>query len=169
MKEKYAKITSKILTIIPLFFIFLAIDQFILPENKIIDNLTEYNKIEVTINGSYGHKTKEFLGYKYYTKKGFEFSLNSTLIKENEVEISQSYIFKNINKVTSKNKDYTNELMSGWNGACFYTAIGIIITAILSLLSLKFNSNLTENGFHNIILINSFLILVFLYFQTAYN
>ena len=169
VKEKYSRITFRILILIPIFFILFEVDIFILPQKQINDNITEYSKIEVSRRSKFGNSKKEFLGYKYFTKKGFEFSVSKTYIEENEILIKQSYIFQNINKITSKNKDYSEELMSGLNGACLYVAIGMIITAIISLLLLEFNSNLSENGFQNIILFNSFLTIIFFYLLMIYN
>ena len=169
MKEKYSRITFRILILIPVIFILFAVDQFILPQKEINDSITEYSKIEVSRRSKFGKSKKEFLGYNYYTTKGFEFSLNKSYIEENEIVIKQSNIFKNINKVTSKDKDYSKELMSGLNGACLYIAIAMFLTAIISLLLLKLNSNLSENGFQNIILSNSFLTIIFLYLLVIYN
>lgn len=53
--------------------------------------------------------------------------------------------------------------MSGLNGVFFYFAVGLFLTSIISLYMLKFNRNLTDNGFQNIILSNSFLALIMLY------
>ena len=170
MKEKYSKITFKILLFIPMLFILFAVDQFILPQKQISDNITEYSKIEVSRRSRFGKsRTKEFLGFKFYTEKGYEFSLSKTYIEENKIVIFQSYIFRNINKIRSKSKDYSAELMSGLNGACLYIALGLIISTIISLLLLKFSLNLTENGFQNIILLNGFLTLVVLYLLFVYN
>lgn len=169
MIEKYSKITFKILLFIPLIFTFFAVDQFILPQKKIKDSIAASSKIEISRRSRFGGKSKEFLGYKYYTQKGFEFTLNTTYIEENEIELYESYVFRNINKVKSNYRDYSNELMSGVNGACLFTALVMIVTAIISMLLLKYNTNLSENGFHNIILSNSFLTLIFFYFLQIYN
>ncbi|MBC5837709.1 hypothetical protein [Flavobacterium muglaense] len=172
MKEKYSKITFKILIFIPGFYFLFLADQFMLPQKEISDAITAYSTIIVTRNSHYGtNSSKELLGYKYYTKKGYEFTLSKTYVEENEIVLHQSYIFQNINKVSTKSttKDYSKELMSGLNGACLYVAIGLVFTAIISLFLLKFNKNLSENGFHNIILSNSFLTIVFLYLVLIFN
>lgn len=59
--------------------------------------------------------------------------------------------------------------MSGLNGACLYIAIGLFATSIMSLLLLKFNTSLSENGFQNIVLSNAFLTIIFFYLLLIYN
>ncbi len=164
MKEKYAKITFKILICITIFFNIFIIDQLVVPQKIIHDEIIAYGRIEISTKGKYSTKSsKHFVGNKFLTKKGFEFSVRETFIKENEITLGQSYIFKNITSVKSKNKDYSDKLMSGLNGACFYFSLGLAITSTISLLMLKFNKNLSENGFQNIILINSFVAFLTLY------
>ncbi|WP_338375529.1 hypothetical protein [uncultured Flavobacterium sp.] len=151
MKDKYTNITFKILLLIPSLFILFLVDQFILPQEKINDYITAYSKLEVSRNNSYGKTSKEFIGYKYYTQKGIEFSVTKSYIPENQIQITKSFIFQNINKISTINNDYSDELTSGFNGIFFYIASAMQFTSIISLLLLKFNTNLTENGFQNII------------------
>ncbi len=170
MKEKYSRITFQILILIPIIFILFAADQFILPQKQINDHITEYSKIIVSRRGKFSTRSsKEFLGYKYYTQKGYEFAVCKTYIEENEIIISESYIFQNISNVKTINKEYSEELMSGLNGACLYIAIGLFATSIISLLLLKFNPTLSENGFQNIVLSNTFLTIIFFYLLLIYN
>jgi hypothetical protein len=170
VKEKYSKITFNILIFIPVLFFLFAADQFIFPQKQISDKITEYSKIIISNRNKFSsNSSKEFLGYKYYTEKGYDFAVSKTYIEENEIIIYQSYIFHNINNIKTLKKEYSKELMSGLNGACLYIAIGLLGTAIISLLFLKFNSNLSENGFHNIILSNAFLTFIFFYLLLIYN
>ena len=170
MKEKYSIITFKILILIPIIFILFVADQFILPQKQINDYITEYSKIIVSRRGKFStSSSKVFLGYKYYTQKGYEFAVSKTYIEENEIIISESYIFQNISNVKTINKEYSEELMSGLNGACLYIAIGLFATSIISLLLLKFNPTLSENGFQNIVLSNTFLTIIFFYLLLIYN
>jgi len=170
VKEKYSRITFKILLLIPIIFILFATDQFILPQKQINDQITEYSKIIVSRRGKFSTtSSKEFLGYKYYTQKGYEFAVSKTYIQENEIVIHESYIFQNISNVKTINKEYADELMSGLNGACLYIAIGLLATSIISLLLIKFNSTLSENGFQNIVLSNVFLTIIFFYLLLIYN
>jgi hypothetical protein len=170
VKEKYSRITFKILILILIIFILFGADQFILPQKKINDHITEYSKIIVSRRGKFStSSSKEFLGYKYYTEKGYEFALSKTYIKENKIVISESYIFQNISNIKTINKEYSKELMSGLNGACLYIALGLFATSIISLLLLKFDPTLSENGFQNIVLSNTFLIIIFFYLLLIYN
>lgn len=164
MKEKYTEITIKIIICIPILFSIFIIDQLVLPQKKINDKIIAYSQIVITRRNKYStSSSKEFVGNKFFTEKGFEFSVRKIFIEENEITIGKSYIFQNINLVKSKSKDYSDKLMSGLNGACFYFTVGLVLTSIVSLLLLKFNENLSENGFQNIILINSFLAFIALY------
>jgi hypothetical protein len=170
VKEKYSRLTFKVLILIPIIFILFAADQFILPQKQIKDYITEYSKIILSRRGKFStSSSKEFLGYKYYTQEGYQFTLSKTYIEENEIFISQSYIFQNISNVKTINKEYSEELISGLNGVCLYIAIGLFATSIISLLLLKFNPTLTENGFHNIVLSNAFLTIIFFYLLFVYN
>ena len=170
MKEKYTKVAIKILICIPIFFSLFIVDQLILPQKQINDKIIAYCQIVISSRNKYSiNSTKEFVGNKFFTEKGYEFSIRKTFIEENEITIGHSYIFQNINSIKSESKDYSDKLMSGLNGACFYFTLGLTITAIISLLMLKFNKKLSENGFQNIILINSFLALIALYIFSIYN
>lgn len=164
MKEKYGRITFIFLIWIPIIFSIFLIDQLVLPQNKINDTIISYSEIFISRRGKYSTRSsKEFVGNKFFTEKGFEFSVRGIFIEENEITIGKSYIFQNINSVKSKNKDYSDKLMSGLNGATFYFTVLLVITSIIGLLLLKFDKNLSKNGFQNIILINTFLALITLY------
>lgn len=170
MKEKYADITFKILLFIPLLVSLFFIDSWILPQKTINDEITSYSKIFFRSTQKYTNsESKTFVGNIFYTQQGYKFSLQKTFIEENEITIKQSYIFKNITAVKSKYKDYSEKLMSGLNGACLYSVIALAVTSIISLLMLRFNKNLSENGFQNIILSNSFLLICTLYILFLHN
>lgn len=109
------------------------------------------------------------MGYIFLTKKNYKFSTQKKYIKENDIIIEQSYILKNITSVKTGNIDYSKDLMSGFNGMNFYLAVGLAISIVISLLFLKFDKNLTENGFQNIIIFNSFLVFIALFLGMIYN
>lgn len=171
MKEKYTRVTINILLCIPIALAVFFIDQWLLPQNTINDELVAYSRIYISKGSSqYSNKSsKEFVGYKFYTQKGLEFSTDKAYIEEYEVIIKHSYIFKSITTVKSQTKDYSDKIISGLHGACLYFTIFLEIVAIISLLLLKYNDQLSENGFYNIILFNSFLLIVSLYVYVLYN
>lgn len=170
MKEKYTNVTFKILICIPILFSLFIVDQLILPQKKIDDKIIAYSQIVISRRNKFSiSSSKELIGNKFFTEKGYEFSMSKTFIEENEITIGRSYIFQNINSIKSKSSDYSDKLMSGINGACLYFILGLTITAVISLLMLKFNKNLSDNGFQNIILINSFLTLIALYVFAIYK
>jgi hypothetical protein len=168
MIEKYRKITIKILIFIPLLFGLFFADSWILPQKTIKDEIISYSKIFVNNNNKFS-RNKIFIGYIFFTQKGNEFSTQETFIEENEITIKHSYILKNITTVKSRTKDYSDKLMSGLNGACLYFTVSITISAIISLLFLRFDKNLSENGFQNIILFNSFLTFITICLYVLYN
>lgn len=170
MKEKYSNVTTKILFCIPLLFILFITDFYLLPKKIINDKIIGYSQIVIKHRNKFStSSSKESVGNIFFTEKGYQFSMRDTFIEEQEITIGQSYIFQNINTIYSQKRDYSEKLMSGLNGASFFFIVGLVITAIISLLLLKFNKNLSENGFQNILLINSFLLFIALYVFSIYN
>ena len=100
MKEKYSKVTFKILIWIPILFSLFIVDQLILPQKKINDKIVAYSQIVISRRNKYSiNSTKEFVGNKFFNEKGYEFSIRKTFIEENEITIGRSYIFQNIIQV----------------------------------------------------------------------
>jgi len=168
MIEKYRKITIIALIFIPLLVGLFFVDTWILPQKTINDEIISYSKIFVNNNNKFS-RSKILVGYIFFTRKGFEFSTQETFVEENEITIKHSYILKNITTVKSRTKDYSDKLMSGLNGACLYFTVGLTTSAIISLLFLRFDKNLSKNGFQNIILFNSFLAFITIYLFVLYN
>lgn len=168
MLEQYRKITIYILLFIPLLVGLLFADSWILPQKTIHDKIIAYSRIIVNNNNQFSRSTIP-IGYNFYTQKGNEFSTQETFIHENEITIQRSYILKNTTAVRSNTKDYSDKLMSGFNGACLYLTLGLAISAIISLLFLWLDNNLSENGFQNIIIFNSFLAFITLALFALYN
>lgn len=168
MIEKYKKITIKILIFIILIISFLYADSWLLPQKTVYDKIISYSKIYVNNSNKFS-RNQVLVGYIFYTQKGYKLSVQENFIEDIEITINHSYILKNITMVKSKTNDYSNKLMSGFNGACLYFTIGIIISLIISLLFLWFDKNLSENGFQNIIIFNSFLVFITLSLFAIYN
>ena len=120
-------------------------------------------------NGYKYNSSKELVGYKYFTKKGLEFSIKKEFVEENDVNIKSSYIFKTVTSVKSSKRDYSDKLMSGMTGLTMFLYQGLTISSIISLLALIFYKKLSKNGFQNIIIMNSFLALIIIYFYFVYN
>jgi hypothetical protein len=170
MLQKYKKITTQILCFVLIFIAFLFADSWFLPQKKIKDEIEFYSPIYSSHRSKYStSETKTLMGYVFLTKKKYKFSTQKKYIKENDIIIEQSYILKNITSVKTGNIDYSKDLMSGFNGMNFYLVVGLAISIVISLLSLKFDKNLTENGFQNIIIFNSFLVFIALYLGMIYN
>lgn len=170
MKEKYTNVTIRILICIPVLFSLFVIDQLVLPQKQINDKIVYYHQVVMSRRNKYSdNSTKELIGNKYFTEKGYEFLIRKTFIEEDEITIGRSYIFQNINSIKSKSRDYSDELISGLNGAYFYFSSGLTITAVISLIMLRFKTELSENAFQNIILLNSFLAFVLVYLYWIYG
>ncbi len=170
MVEKYKRITSIILMIIFLLICLFFADLWILPQKKVDDVIVSYSERTITSRGKFSRSgsTRHF-SWNFYTQKGYQFSTENTFIDENEVAIEFTPIFKNVSRVKSKKQDYSNKLTSDLNGICFYLIVTLFITAVIGLLNLQFNKNLSENGFYNIILSASLLIFYLLYLSALFN
>jgi len=170
MLQKYKKITTQILYISLIFLAFLFADLWLLPQKTIKDEIEYYAPIYSTHRSKYSaSESKTLIGYIYITKQKHKFSTQEIYIKEDNIVIEQSYVLKNITSVKAQYKYYSEKLMSGFSGLNLYLAVGLSISIVISLLCLKFDKNLTENGFQNIILFNSFLIFIALYLVMIYN
>jgi hypothetical protein len=169
MVEKYRKITFKILMFIPLLSSVFFLDTWILPQKKTNDFIVSYSLRKISHKGKYSSSSSESMRcYKFYTEKENEFS-TEVFIAENEVTIGTSYIFKIVTSVKSQTKDYTKKIVSGLNGLNLWLTIGLLISTICSLLFLQFDKKLSENGFYNILLLNSFIAFILLYFMSFQN
>jgi hypothetical protein len=162
MIEQYRTFVIWILRIILLIISFLLID-FILPKEAIDDQIISYQKTMVSNNSQFS-KSKVLIGYKYFTQKGFHFSTEKKMIKENEVTLFQTRILKNIVGLRTAEKDYSEKLISGLNGVTFYLILILALSSIISLLLLFYYKKLSENGFQNIILFNSLIVFYIVYF-----
>jgi hypothetical protein len=168
MNEKHKKITIRVLLVIPILLLLFYLDQSIFPQRESTEKLIEYHEIFLK-NGYKYNSSKELVGYKYFTKKGLEFSIKKEFVEENDVNIKSSYIFKTVTSVKSSKRDYSDKLMSGMTGLTMFLYQGLTISSIISLLALIFYKKLSKNGFQNIIIMNSFLALIIIYFYFVYN
>ena len=170
MGEKYRRITFKILLIIPLLASLFFADIFILPQKHIEDNIVSYSERTISSKGRFSSNRSKLIScYTFYTEKDYVFSTEKRFVDENEVIIEYSYIFKIVTSVKSKTEDYSNKLISGLSGLNLLLTICLLISTIISLLILRFKTNLSENLFYNIILLNSWLLFILLYFWSRQN
>jgi hypothetical protein len=132
---------------------FLLADRYILPKKTIKDDIISYRNVNYTKTSKFG-RNNIFIGYEFYTQKGFEFSTDKTFVQENKILIEYTPIFKNITGIKTENEDYSNRLISGLNSVNLYFYIILAISSTISLLILLFNKEITDNGFQNIVLFN---------------
>ena len=95
--------------------------------------------------------------------------MEKSFIEEEDVKIEISRIFQNITSVRTEKNDYTTKLISGLNRDCLLFIILLSASTFISLLVLFKSKNLSENGFQNIILFNSFMIFFAVYLFALYN
>jgi hypothetical protein len=161
-KSKYKKPTIYALVLVLLSIAVFFTDYYLLPQKKTEDRIVSISKIEVVNNSKY-NSNKIFVAYGFFTEKEFEFSLGKSMIEEPEITIYSTPLFHNITKVKTKTKDFSDELVSDFNGANFYFIIVLVISSIISLLCLYYYKGLSDNGFFNIVLFNSLMIFYILY------
>ena len=170
MVEKYRRITFKILLIIPVLASVFYMDVRIFPRKKVNDTIESYSIKTISHRGRFSSQSSETMrSYKFYTQNGHTFSTEKRLVDEYEVTLELSSIFKIVTSVKSKTKDYSNKLVSGLNGLILWLTNGLLLSTLISLLLLRFKKELSPNAFYNIILWNSFLAFLLLYFLFFQN
>lgn len=171
MVKKYKKLTIRVLTILLLIVNLYFVDRWALPKKTIDDKIISYGEItQRNVNKfSPDNGRGVFIGYRFFTQKKHQFSTEKIFIKDSEVTIEYTTIFKNITTVKTKTKDYSDKLISDSNGICLYLIIALAVSTIVSLLALCLSKNISENGFINIILLNSMFVIFVLYFMFFYQ
>ncbi|MFB9078582.1 hypothetical protein ACFFWB_14385 [Flavobacterium procerum] len=141
------------------FFVLIAFaDYYVFPTSKTNDEIIHYY---VQTSG----KSKQKISYHYFTQKGFTFSTAKERIKESDVFIETSLLFKFTTKVKSKTKDYTDMLSSGLSssGIQFYTCLILLFSLGISVKIMLSKKGFSENTFYNIVCFNSFMIFICVY------
>jgi len=156
--SKNKKLVELVLTITTLIISLILIDFYFLPKNIFKDNISYYYEQSLKANTYSTNRT--VIAYKYVTELEHSFSTEKTFIDERQIEIESTLIFKNITKVYTKNKDYTENLSSGLNGILIYLYFIFLLSSIISLTILKFGTTISENAFYNIICFNSFILFL---------
>lgn len=169
MIDKYKNIAIYLLMGITVFSTTILLDRWILPQKTIEDKLINHRVLTITRSTQFG-TAKVYIGDRYYTALGYQFTLETDRpIRETEIIITRSLLFKNINTLKDKRHDYTNRLTSGLNGVFLLFTHIITCSTALSLVLLIRNRNLSKNQFQNIILFNGFIIFITSYLWVIYN
>ncbi|MEN9908228.1 MAG: hypothetical protein RLZZ540_1377 [Bacteroidota bacterium] len=156
--SKNKKLVELVLTATTLIISLILIDFYFLPKKTIKENISYYYQQSLKANSYSNNRT--VIAYKYVTELGDSFTTEKTYIYENPIEIESTLIFKNITKVYTKNKDYTEKLSSGLNGILLYLYFIFLLSSIISLTILKSEKTISENAFYNIICFNSFILFL---------
>lgn len=157
MQKKYQKFALFFLFPLAIFFNANLFDLVALPKQKVSDFIVSYRKIVRN------NKGKNLLyGYEFKTEKGFKFILEDYYIKENQIDITHTKLFKNITNVRSSKQNYSKRLASDINGVYQYFYYLLAVSSLISILVLLLNKNLNDNSFQNVNLFNA-MILVFIF------
>lgn len=151
---KYRKTTLVCLIVILQFIGLLFFDIYVLPKTNIHDTITQYQNIKT----GKGHSS--YLGTRFFTEKGNNFSLEDNDLKGNEIILEKSLLFKNITSVKSQKKDHNEKLISDLSGITLVLVIGLVFSSTFGILVLERQQHLSENRFLNIVSLN-FLLLLF--------
>jgi hypothetical protein len=144
---------------VPAIWFVFALDFWIIPAKTKNELIVSYSEVVVKRKNS-----KELLGYNFFTSNGYVISTQKDFIDENVVQIKITPIFKNIVSVKSQIKDYSQSLNFGTNGIVFYLGLTLLISSIIGICYLKFDEYLTDNGYLNIVIFNSWIFILFIYF-----
>ncbi|MCP1996476.1 hypothetical protein [Flavobacterium sp. HSC-61S13] len=169
MIEKYKNTVIYLLIGVGVIISILLLDRWILPQKTIEDTLIGYRVLTSTRSTQFG-TSKVYIADRYYTALGNDFTIDiDRPIKDTEITITQSMLFKNINTLKNQSHDYTNKLTSGFNGVFLLFTHIIACSILISLGLLMSNRKLSKNQFQNIILFNGFMIFITLYLWALYN
>lgn len=136
------------------------IDSYIIPKKNESDKIVAYSAIEQNTAFRFGQPTKTYLGFRFFTKKSYKFSLEQTFIENPEITISTSRIFRNVTTVYNQNGNYSEQLISGMNGINLYVFLILSISSIVSILVLTLNGNISNTTFGSIVTFHLFMIFI---------
>lgn len=153
------QITFIVLCIIATIFNFILIDRFLIPTQKISDNVIGIIRVTQTTSTKFS-RSKTLRGYIIFTSKNFKFLTDKQNISDTKVIIEHTLILKNIVSVSTSNDATPKELLSGVGGFNGYLYLIVGFSSILSACLLRLRSTITDNAFTNIILFNAFMLFV---------
>ncbi len=133
--------------------------SYIIPQKTESDKIIAYAAIKKKTATKFG-RPKKNLGFRFFTKKSYKFSLDETFIDNPEIKITTSRIFRNVTDVYNQNVNYSEKLMSGLNGINLYVFLILSISSIVSILVLTLNRNISNTTYSNIITFHIFMIFV---------
>jgi hypothetical protein len=150
-KLHYKVVTAQYLVVVLSVVVLFFADHFILPNPQTPDTIIRYQEI-------ISHNQKH-LGFRYYTEEGFAFFKSGGFIEDYHITIEHSFIFKNIHKVITPWREHSQGFTSDIKETNFYIIWLLGISSIISILCLLYYKGLSDNGFLNIVLFNSLLVI----------
>lgn len=155
---KNKNIIIYLLGVIAFIILITFVDYYVLPVSKTNDVISSYS---IRTTG----KSKQKVSYHYFTQKGYTFSTAKKFIKEDNISIETSLLFKFVTTVESDTKDYTDNLSSGLgiNGIQFYTSLILLFSVGISAKIMLSKKGFSENTFYNIVCFNCFMIFICIY------
>lgn len=139
------------------------IDFFFIPKIETTDQIVSRRKLYRS--NSYG---RILVGCKYKTAKGFSFSTSEAIIRENDIEINHTQVFKSITFVSSSRKDYTEKLSSNLNGILKYFHLLFLLSLIIGIIIFISERQISQNTYLNIVIFNTLIFVVLLYMMFFY-
>jgi len=139
------------------------IDFFFIPKIETTDQIVSRRKLYR--NNSYG---RTVVGCKYKTAKGFSFSTSEAIIRENDIDIKHTQIFKSVTFVDSDRKDYTEKLSSNLNGILKYFHLLFLSSLVIGIIIFISERQISQNTYLNIIIFNALIFVVLLYMLFFY-
>ena len=145
-----------------------SIDFYFLKPIKINDRILYIELITVSASagGTSAHENKR-VGYKYQTKKGYQFSTERKRLQDIEVNLKITPVFKTVKTVITSNERI--KISSGFNGANLVLFIVCNIMILASISYLLFVSDLSQNAKLNLIFSNLFMFLIWLYIVITFE
>lgn len=152
-------ITKIVLVVVACFTTFICVDYFLLPHKKVDDTIIGHAKL-IQKRHTYGISSTRTVGYRFYTHNGFKFTTDEIYISATDIVVVHTFFLKNVVKITTPEKEYKDNLMSGVTGINIYIYLILSVSSILSLLLLISNKPLSDNTVANIILFNGFMLII---------
>lgn len=155
--SKYRKSTIWSLIVILVLVVVFFADHYLLPYQNTEDTIASYKEIR--------DEKDKLLGYRYLTTGGYVFHSCGELLNNHHLTVEHTLVFKNIKKVITERDEHSKNLISDYKRVNFYFVILLGACSFISLLCLLYSETLTDNGFLNIVLSNSFLTIFILIFS----
>ncbi len=133
------------------FSVLIIVDAVFLPYQQSEETI-EYYGIRRQV------RSREVVGYYYYTNKGGRFSIDKDYIRGSSIVLKRTLLFKQIVQVKTSTRDYTPLLSSGSNGFTLVLFVILAFSCGISLYKLGGNEPMTVNRYQNFVMFPAFFL-----------